>query len=138
MSNNELMREVLNRPITPELLEERRAAGWRPVAIEWQREGTAGQRLTQIPYGLKVAADGQHLAEDTGEMEVLRIILSHIVRDRALSEIAEALGERGHRRRDGRPWSQSAVFDLLPRLVEVAPSIYASEAWRSERLRPAV
>ncbi|MEO1085261.1 MAG: hypothetical protein AAFY88_13560 [Acidobacteriota bacterium] len=133
---NERKREKLTRPMTLEWLEERRAEGWRPVAIEWERVSPSPDReLTEVPFGLRVAADGKHLCEDADEMAMLRTVLGMIVKDRPMSEIAAELGRRGFRRRSGEAWTQGSVFDLLPRVIEVAPSIYESEAWRRERLR---
>ena len=132
---SERMREKLTRPITPEWLEERLAEGWRPVAIEWERPAGADEGLEEVPFGLRVAEDGKHLTEDADEMAILRVVLSLIVHDRPMTEIADELGRRGYRRRGGRPWTQGSVFDLLPRVIEVAPSIYESEAWQREKQR---
>ncbi|MEM1177326.1 MAG: hypothetical protein AAGM22_03205 [Acidobacteriota bacterium] len=133
----ERRREKVTRPITSEWLEERLAEGWRPVAIEWERSRPEAAELTEVPFGLRVAEDGKHLREDADEMSMLRIVLSMIVTDRPMSEIAAELGRRGFRRRNGMPWTQGTVFDLLPRVIEVAPEIYESDSWRRERLRAA-
>ncbi|MEO1365632.1 MAG: hypothetical protein AAFX50_00555 [Acidobacteriota bacterium] len=133
---NERKREKLTRPVTPEWLEERLAQGWRPVAIEWERTSpSASKELTEVPFGLRVAEDGRHLCEDEDEMAMLRTVLGMIVRDRPMSEIAAELSRRGFRRRSGEAWTQGSVFDLLPRVIETAPSIYESEAWRRDRPR---
>ncbi|MEM8996942.1 MAG: hypothetical protein AAGF23_19320 [Acidobacteriota bacterium] len=135
---NERKREKLTRPVTAEWLEERRAEGWRPVAIEWERTSPSrAPELTEVPFGLRVAEDGKHLCEDADEMAMLRTVLGMIVTDRPMSEIAAELSRRGFHRRSGEAWTQGSVFDLLPRVIEMAPSIYESEAWRRERPRPA-
>lgn len=133
--SKERMREVLSEPLTPELLAKRANEGWRPVAVEWRRESSAGEGSSRIevPFGLKVAEGGEYLAEHPEETAVLRRILAQIIEDRPLSEVAELLNADGDLQRDGSPWNQSAVFELLPRVIEVAPSIYASEAWQRER-----
>lgn len=134
----ERMREVLTEPLTAEHMARRSSEGWIPVAVEWQREAGAstteakGPRI-QVPYGLEVAEGGGYLQESGVEMAVLRRILSQIVDDRPLSEIAERLSELGSAQRNKEPWTQSALFELLPRVIEVAPSIYASAAWQEER-----
>ena len=136
----ERMREVLSEPLTAELLARRSKEGWTPVAVEWQRQAgastnEAGSTIIEVPYGLEVAADGASLQENGVEMAVLRRILSQIVDDRPLSEIADRLNELGSAQRNKALWTQSAVFELLPRVIEVAPTIYASAAWQEERGR---
>ena len=46
---------------------------------------------------------------------------------------AAELARRGFAMRNGSPWTQTAVFQLLPRLVEVGPSIYSSAQWAELR-----
>jgi hypothetical protein len=43
--------------------------------------------------------------------------------------VAEELNRRGFRTRAGGDWSPVAVFNLLPRLIEVGPRIFSSEEW---------
>ncbi len=136
----ERMREVLSEPLTAELLARRSKEGWTPVAVEWQRPAgvsttEAGGTIIEVPYGLEVCADGAGLQENGLEMAVLRGILSQIVDDRPLSEIADRLNGLGSAQRNRAPWTQSAVFELLPRVIEAAPTIYASAAWQEERGR---
>jgi hypothetical protein len=80
-----------------------------------------------------VAADCRHLEEAPEEKEALAIMLEMIVEDRSLSEAASAVNNQGLRTRDGRVWTQSDVFYMLPRLIEVAPQIFSSETWRQRR-----
>ncbi len=35
--------------------------------------------------------------------------------------------------RDGRPWSRVAVFNMIPRLIEVGPRFFSSEEWEQRR-----
>ncbi len=135
MAKSERVREVLSTPLTPELLEEKARQGWFAVAVEWQRsepQAAAAELREEVPFGLKVAEGGRHLIEDPAEIEALALILEEIVADRSLSTVAEELNRRGFRRRDGARWTQVAVFNMLPRLIEVAPRIYSTEEW-SER-----
>ena len=67
MAQKERIRETLSGLPTLEHLVERVEAGWKPVAIEWEREA-AGARLAtneheveEIPYGLRVSDDGTGL-----------------------------------------------------------------------------
>jgi len=41
----------------------------------------------------------------------------------------------GYRTRAGKPWSRVAVFNMMPRLIEVGPRIFSSEEWEQRRLR---
>lgn len=112
--------------------EERRREGWRLVAVEWRRGETRaeeGLRRQEVPYGFEVAEDCHYLVENPDEMGAMTLMLDQIVADRPLSEVAEEVNRRGFRRRDGNRWTQVAIFNLLPRLVEVAPDIYATDEW---------
>lgn len=138
MSDKHRIREAVNQPLTSEYLDEKMKKGWRPVAIEWERPAEAGEpSLTEVPFGLRVGQDCHHLVEDTAEMDALRIMLAAIVDDRSMSEIARQLNAAGHRQRNGADWNQVQVFEQLPRIIEVAPDIYATESWREERSRKA-
>ena len=56
-----------------------------------------------------------------------------IVRDHRLSQISEHLNHRDFRTRNGSMWTPTAVFCLLPRLIEVGPHIFSSEEWIARR-----
>ncbi|MFQ5745366.1 MAG: hypothetical protein ACE5HV_17565 [Acidobacteriota bacterium] len=109
-----------------------------PVAVEWERplEGTAGDagRLkTELPYGLRVAEDCQHLEESPSEKGAMVLMLESIVEDKPLSRVAEELNRQGLRNRQGSPWSQTDIFYMLPRLIEVTPQIFSSQEWKLRR-----
>jgi hypothetical protein len=132
------VREVLRHPIDTAHLEQRTAAGWKMVAIEWERplEGfvrPSGQLETEVPYGLQVAADCLHLEENAVEKECIVMILELIVQDLPFSKIASELNERNYRTRSGAKWDPISVFDLLPRMIEVGPRIFTSEQWAERR-----
>ena len=138
MAKKERVREVLQAPLTPEVLREKADAGWRAVAVEWERgdaEEAAVGLQEEVPYGLRVAEDCRHLVEDAAEMEALALMLEQIVADRSLSTVAEELNRRGFRRREGNRWTQVAVFNMLPRLIEVAPRIYSTDEWSERETR---
>ncbi|MDA8017600.1 MAG: hypothetical protein MPN21_09140 [Thermoanaerobaculia bacterium] len=138
MSRSTRIREALDQPLTSDYIDEKMKNGWRPVAIEWERPAEEGElTLTEVPFGLRVGNDCHHLVEDTGEMDALRVMLAAIVDDLSMSEVARRLNAAGHRRRDGADWTQVEVFELLPRIIEVAPDIYATDAWRDERSQKA-
>jgi hypothetical protein len=138
MSPKERLRERLAGDLSPEQIQKRAHEGWRMVAVEWERasdaaSGEAGRLKEAIPYGLRVSDDNHHLEEDPREKEALTLMLEMIADDRALSEVADGLNVNGLPTRDGADWSQIDVFEMLPRLVEVAPQIFATERWKARR-----
>lgn len=132
------LREVLTTSLSAEYLARRAEEGWRPVAVEWEREAEQEAELSadvveEIPYGLQVAADCHHLEENPGEKEVLVRMMEQIVQDEPLSKVAAELNRLGHRTRQGTKWTPVAVFNLLPRLIEAGPRIFSSEEWAQRR-----
>lgn len=138
MSKVERIREPLTFQPTAEYWNEKLRQGWRPVAIEWERPvaaGDGGELRVAIPFGLQVAEGGEHLMEHPAEHEALRLMLALIEEDCPLSNVARELNRRGFRTRGGGEWTQVAVFQMLPRLIEVAPEIQAGAAWRERKER---
>ena len=138
MAKMERMRELVTGPLSPDYLQQRIEAGWELVAVEWQRpaEGTepeAARGGEAVPYGSRVAADCTHLEDNPSEMDALTLILELIVQDRSLSNMAETLNQAGFCTRDGSKWSVVSVYNMLPRLIEVSPRIFAKEAWIERR-----
>src|SRR5260370_4341880 len=126
MAKIERVRESWSRPISDEYLAQQASFGWKLVSIVWEREiepdpGSPSPRQEDAPYGLRVAADGVHLEENTAELEVLLVIMEEIVRDHRLSQISELLNRRDFRTRNGSMWTPTAVFCLLPLLIDVHP-----------------
>lgn len=134
-----ISREAANdRETVDERIAEREQQGWSLVALEWQRPaGTTPRpsvlRRTEVPYGLQVARDFLHLEENPIEVEALVVMLDLLVEDRPLQEVAEELNRRGFHNRQGRSWTASQVFDLVPRLVEVGPDIFGTGDWAELR-----
>ena len=139
MAKVERVREVLTSPPTAGYWQEKAEAGWRPVAVEWERQveggGREGSLKEEVPYGLQVADDCLYLVENPAEVEAMRLMLEQIVTDKPLSTAAEELNRRGFRQRGGSKWTQVAVFNMLPRLIEMAPRIYSSEEWSEKKRR---
>lgn len=138
MTKFERVREAMSNPPTPEKVRERAADGWRIVAVEWARPVDAGSEdagllKEEIPYGLRVSVDCKHLEESPEEKEAMVLMLEMIVEDRPLSQVAEGLNGQGLRTRSGAAWTQVAVFNMLPRLIHVAPQIFASAEWGNRR-----
>ena len=118
-----------------DLIQRRIQEGWRMVAIEWDREVPGAeddQHLEPVPFGFRVARDCRHLEGDPAELEILSVVTEMIVRERRLPAISEALNLRGFRTRDGQRWSPVTVFELMPRIVESGPRIFAGPNWPPE------
>jgi hypothetical protein len=132
------IRDLVPATLTFEYFQERLKAGWTPVAVEWRRP-TAGQRIeagdttADPPYGFRVASDGQRLETSPQELNVLFVMLEEIVRDRRFTQIAEELNKRMLRTRLGTKWTPTAVFDLLPALIDMGPVLTKSEEWAQRR-----
>jgi hypothetical protein len=138
MANIERTRQVISGQFGPEEFQRRLAEGWKPVAIEWEREvgvETAAQTIAapEVPFGLRVSGDCAHLEEDPQEREVLFQIMELTIQDGPYSGIAESLNSRGYRTRHGKRWTPVSVFQMLPRLIEAGPGILNSDEWRQRR-----
>ncbi len=137
MPKPERVREVLSKPLAPEYIRQRTEAGWKLVALEWEREAEAGEkqppRMEDVPYGLRVGDDGAHLVENRAETEVLIRMLDCIVQDYPFSKIAEELNRHGLRTRKGSKWEAVSVYNMLPRLIQVGPQIFSSEEWHARK-----
>ena len=141
MARIERIRETMAGPVDAEHMRQKTEAGWRLVALEWQREipGEEAEPETliqDIPYGLRVAGDCLHLEEHPDEKNALLMMMDLIVREDPFSQVAKELNQRGFRTRNGALWNPVSVFNMLPRLIEVGPRIFSSEEWqeRKERL----
>lgn len=141
MKKMEWIREALSVWPTTDYLRQREAAGWRLVAVEWEREvqvesAASSKELApgeEIPYGTRVAGDCLHLEENPTEMQVLNQLAEMIVQDRSYNHMAQSLNDRSFRTRDGKPWTALAVFKLTPRLIEVAPRILSGAEWENRK-----
>lgn len=140
MARIERIREVVTGPVDTEQWKVKTDAGWKLVALEWRREieGEEPEQtiiMEDIPYGLRVASDCTRLEENPDERNVLVQMMELIVQDHSISEAAAVLTSRGFRTRGGYPWTSVAVFNMLPRLIEVGPKLFSSEVWEERRER---
>jgi hypothetical protein len=140
MPKLERIREVVGDSVNAEYLKQKTEAGWRLVALEWQREVEAeGEQqpevIADVPFGLRVAPDCQHLEENPRERDILVLMMDLIVQDQPLSRVAEGLNRAGFRTRQGSSWGPVSVFNMLPRLIEVGPHIFSTEEWMTRRER---
>ncbi len=75
------------------------------------------------------------LTESLSERQIIITALDMIVEDCPLSQVADELNRLGHTTRDGKPWTPSALFTLLPRMIQVGPRVFTSEEWSTRRQR---
>jgi hypothetical protein len=141
MAYFERIRDVVSGPFSPEVIRQRTAAGWQMVSIEWRRELPHGEAPAEgifdeeIPYGLRISEDCKRLEPDPREHQVLMEMMELLVQDFSYSSIVSNLNEKGLRMRDGRPWNRVAVFNMIPRLIEVGPRFFSSGEWEQRRIR---
>ena len=139
MAKKERIREPLTGLPTLDYLMARMQNGWRPTAIEWERDivapGEEHSYAEEIPYGLQVSADCSGLVENPIEKEIITVALDMIVEDCALSRVAAELNGRGFKTREGRAWTPSDLFTLLPRMIQVGPKLFSSDQWTTRRQR---
>ncbi len=132
---DEHFREILKGSLDADHIKEMKNAGWKPRAIEWEREvaepAEAKARHAEIPFGLQVAADCTSLEENPAEMRMLFVMMEMVVQDDSLSHMAEELNRRGYKTRIGGDWTPLSVYNVFPRLVEVSPRIFSDQSWVS-------
>jgi hypothetical protein len=143
MKKIDRIREKVSILPTATYLSKMHDAGWSLVALEWEREVEVSGELPEpnveevggeeIPFGLRIAADGRHLEDDPLEMQTLKSLTEMIVQDVSFRSMADALNIREYRTRDGQPWNAARVFKLTPRLIDVAPRILSSGEWDSRK-----
>ena len=85
MSRNEYLREIVKGELDATHIREMLAIGWKPRAVEWEREvtaaGDAAPRVEDVPYGLQIAPDCGHLEENPDEMRILFSMMELVVQD---------------------------------------------------------
>jgi hypothetical protein len=137
MKRKERMRDVFPALPSPEYWDNKTKEGWKLVAAEWEREAgppdVSAPWIEEVPYGMKVGADSLHLVENPEEKEALIFMLEMVVADKPFSEVAERVNARGFRTRAGVKWTQVDIFELMPRLVDVASRIYPTHDWSERR-----
>ena len=140
MAKIERIRESLEGQLDAGYVKQRQEAGWRMVGVEWERQAPEEQPvpsriLEDAPFGTRVSGDCDHLEENPPEMQFLLSMMELIIQDISLSKVAEELNRKGFRTRRGAEWGPVAVFNMLPRLIELTPRIFASEEWVERRKR---
>ena len=139
MAHFERIRDVVSGALAPSVMQQRAAAGWQLVSIEWRRElpgeeaPSEGAFQEEIPYGLRISEDCQRLEFHPRERMVLTQMMDLVVQDFPFTSIASDLNEKGFRTRDGKLWNQVSVFKMLPRLIEVGPGLFTTAEWAARR-----
>jgi hypothetical protein len=139
MAYFERIKDVVSEPFSPDIIRQRTASGWQMVSIEWRRELPDAEAPTEgvfdeaIPFGLRISDDCKRLEVHPVEHQALMLMMELLVQDFSYSSIVSSLNEMGFRMRDGRPWSRVAVFNMIPRLIEVGPRFFSSEEWEKRR-----
>lgn len=145
MAEGERIRESLQGSLDATYVKQREQAGWKLVAVEWERAAAAPEvpaapvevppSFQDAPFGLRVAGDCEHLEQNPTEMEFLLSMMELIIQDISLVKVAEELNRKGFRTRKGAEWGPVAVFNMLPRLIELTPQIFNNEEWLERRKR---
>jgi hypothetical protein len=135
MKKTERVRQVVSGPLGAADLKQQTEKGWKLVAIEWEREVDAAedQLPADVPFGLQMAPETQRLEENPVEREMLFLLMELIVQEGSYARIADEINRRGFRTRQGAEWSPVAVFEMLPRLIEVGPHVFQSPEWQKRR-----
>ena len=136
MKRKERKRDTFQALPSPEYWDLKTKDGWRLVAAEWEKDAPEmadSAWVEEVPYGMKVGADSLHLVENPEEKEALILMLEMIIADKPFSEIADTVNARGFRTRTGARWTQIDIFELMPRLVDVASRIYPTHDWSERR-----
>jgi hypothetical protein len=143
MADSEHIRESLQGSLDATYVKQREQAGWKLVAVEWERVAASPAvsaapaetppSLMDAPFGFRVAGDCEHLEQNPTEMEFLLSMMELIIQDISLVKVAEELNRKGFRTRKGTEWGPVAVFNMLPRLIELTPQIFNNEEWLERR-----
>ena len=137
MSRTQREREAVNQPLNDEQVKQRAEAGWRMVAVEWERDLPEDQPASQaeVPFGFRLSPQNAVLEVNPDEWQALVLMMEMTVQEGPYWTIAEELNRQGYRTRDGGMWTPISVFQMLPRLIEAGPRIFATEEWRKRRAR---
>ena len=106
MAYFERMRDVISSPFSAGVIQQRTAAGWQMVSIEWRRELPESEAPVEgafdedIPYGLRISEDCKRLEVEPIEHQTLMLMMELLVQDFSYSSIVSDLNEKGFRMRD--------------------------------------
>jgi hypothetical protein len=132
------IRDRVKDPVTLDYFQKRISEGWKLKTIEWEREEAEVSQgepagTSEVPYGLEIGGEADRLWQNVQEISVLLAVLEMIVTEKRVSLIADELNQRGYRTRQGSRWTPTAVFELLPRVIDMGPELLKSPEWRRRR-----
>jgi hypothetical protein len=131
------VRDRVQESVTIEYFQRRLSEGWKLKAVEWEKDEEApaadGDHTHEVPYGLEIAASAERLRHNSEEVSVLLAVLEMVVTEKRVSLIADELNIRGYRTRSGSRWTATAVFELLPRVIDMGPELLKSSEWQQRR-----
>lgn len=135
MKKTERVRQIVAGPLSDAELKQQASQGWKLVAVEWEREveSAEGSLPGDVPFGLRVGEEGRQLVEDPQEREILIQLMELMVEEGSYARVAEEINRRGFRTREGGRWTPISVFEMLPRLIEVGPTVFRSSEWQNRR-----
>jgi hypothetical protein len=145
MAKLERIREAVKGPLDTDYIRRREQEGWRLIGVEWEVEWERDSEsatspspqgnlsLEEAPFGTRIAGDCERLEENPTEMEFLLSMMELIIQDISISKVADELNRKGFRTRKGAEWGPVAIFNMLPRLIELTPRIFATEQWVERR-----
>ncbi|HKD86072.1 MAG TPA: recombinase family protein [Terriglobales bacterium] len=139
MAKLERIRQEAPESFGPDDITRQAEQGWKLVAVEWERElpetESEAPLPEDVPFGLRVSQEAGRLEVNPSEQEALFLMMELTIQDGPYSVIAEELNRRGYRTRQGMRWTPISVFQMLPRLIEVGPRIFATQEWQERRAR---
>ncbi len=138
MAKREHVKERIEGVPPAEYFDVRQQAGWKLIAVEWERDSgdaTTAKPQEEVPYGMRVAGDCQHLEYEPNEMATLMLLMELIIQEHGFPRIATELNQQGLKQRGGQEWTAVAAWNLLPRLIEVGPRMFSLDEWVVRRKR---
>lgn len=78
-----------------------------------QHKRSRGERVGEVPYGFRVAADGVMLEADAGEQEVITVARELVAGGLSLNKAAAELTARGHAPRSGGAWYPQQIKRMV-------------------------
>jgi DNA invertase Pin-like site-specific DNA recombinase len=91
--------------------DERRLIGARTKAA-LRGKKSRGERVGAIPYGHRLAKDGQNLEPDPQEQKVVKLVRRLRAKGKSLRYIADTLTRRGFETRTGGYWHVQTVSNI--------------------------
>ena len=141
MAYFERMRDVISQPFSPEIIQQRTGAGWQMVSIEWRRELPDAEAPPDNAFSEEIPLRPAHLRGLQAPGGRTRRKPGPADHDGPTGTRLHVLGHRERSEREGippaqrHPWSRIAVFNMMPRLIEVGPRLFSSDEWEQRRLR---